>query len=210
MVVASLIHSSSRRAAISAAFALAIVAAAGMVPQAAAQQTHLWTQSQFGEFEKGTPKGVAIGSEGQLHAGPEAIERLTTPSTFVWSVAVAKDGTVFLGTGSPGTVLRVPPGLASTGKDAKPFTLFETKDVSVQALRLGPDGALYAATMPGGKVYKLNPAATAKVDDAHATVVFDASKPEAGKADDKGSHYIWAMTFDAEGRLYIATGGPAA
>lgn len=181
------------------------MAAAGMVPQAAAQQTHLWTQSQFGEFEKGTPKGVAIGSEGQLRAGPEAIERLTTPSTFVWSVAVAKDGTVFLGTGSPGTVLRVP-----EGKDAKPFTLFETKDVSVQTLRLGPDGALYAATMPGGKVYKLNPAATAKVDDAHATVVFDASKPEAGKADNKGSHYIWAMTFDAEGRLYIATGGPAA
>ncbi|MGB6973284.1 MAG: hypothetical protein WBD67_01240 [Terracidiphilus sp.] len=194
---------------------LAVVIAAGALPRAAAQQTRLWTQSQFGEFEKGTPRGVAIGSDGQLRAGPNVTERLTTPSTFVWSVAVDKDGTAFLGTGSPGTVLRVP-----RGKDAKPFTLFETRDLSVQAVRLGPDGALYAATIPGGKVYKLNPAATAKEDEAHATVVFDAAKLDGAKldgakldgagSDDKSSHYIWDMTFDAEGRLYIATGGPAA
>ncbi|HEU5458522.1 MAG TPA: hypothetical protein VFU68_07875 [Terracidiphilus sp.] len=203
-------HPLLRRAGFAGAFALAFVAVAGMVPLAAAQQTHLWTQSQFGDFEKGTPKGVAIGSEGQLRAGPEASERLTTPSTFVWSVALAKDGTAYLGTGSPGTVLRVPPGLVPPGKDAKAFTLFETKDVSVQAVVLGPDGALYAATVPSGKVYKLNPAATAKEDDAHATVVFDAAKVDAASADSKGSHYVWAMTFDAEGRLYLATGGPAA
>ena len=30
------------------------------------------------------------------------------------------------------------------------------------------------------------------------------------KAGDKQSHYIWDMTFDAAGRLYIATGGPGA
>lgn len=185
--------------------ALAVVAAAGVCLQAAAQQTHLWTQSQFGEFEKGTPKGVAIGSDGQLRAGPDVTERLTTPSTFVWSVAVDKNGTAYLGTGSPATVLRL-----ESEKDAKPFTLFETKDLSVQVVRLGPDGALYAATMPSGKVYKLNPAATAKENDASATVVFDAAKMAGAKSDDKGSHYIWDMTFDAEGRLYLATGGPAA
>ena len=56
---------------------------------------------------------------------------------------------------------------------AKPFTLFETKDVSVQVVRIGPDGSLYAATLPSGKVYKLNPDATTKQDDATATVIFD-------------------------------------
>lgn len=178
-----------------------------------AQQTHLWTQSRFDEFEKGTTRGVAIGSDGHLRMGPGLREMLTTPSTFVWSIAVDKNGTAFLGTGSPATVLRV-------GKDGKPFTLFESKDVSVQAVALGPDGALYAATLPSGKVYKLNASAAVKQDEASATVVFDASKlPETSKIDgttvetkpaDGKSRYIWALTFDPQGRLYIATGGPGA
>jgi hypothetical protein len=75
---------------------------------------------------------------------------------------VDKSGTAYLGTASPATVLRV-------GKDGKPFTLFETKDLSVQVVRLGPDGALYAATLPSGKVYRLKADATAKQDEASAT-----------------------------------------
>ncbi len=194
------------------AIVLVFVAAAAL--PAAAQGTHLWTQSRFEEFEKGTPQGVAIGSDGQLREGPALREMLTTPSTFVWSVAVDKNGTAYLGTGSPATVLRT-----GTKKGEKPFTLFETKDLSVQVVRLGPDGALYVATLPSGKVYKLNPDATSKQDEQSATVVFDASKLDDKKtdgakpADDKDdakAHYIWDMTFDAQGRLYIATGGPAA
>ena len=87
-------------------------------------------------------------------------------------------------------------------------------------VRLGPDGALYAATVPSGKVYKLNPGATAKQDDASATVVFDAANADstdgtkqAGSTSENRetkSHYIWDMTFDSAGRLYIATGGPGA
>lgn len=172
---------------------------------ACAQNTHLWTQSRFEEFEKGTPQGVSVGSDGRLHEGPVAHERLTTPSTFVWSVAVDKVGTAYLGTGAPATVLRVEKG-------AKPFTLFETKDVSVQAVRLGPDGALYAATLSSGKVYRLDAHASAKIEEGKATVVFDAAKLDADGAADKGeakTHYIWDLTFDAQGRLYIATGGPA-
>ncbi|MGH9606463.1 MAG: hypothetical protein ACRD3N_12295 [Terracidiphilus sp.] len=173
-----------------------------------AQGTHLWTQSTLDDFEHGTPAGVALTSDGHVHEGPGLTALVTTPSTFVWSIAVDKSGTAYLGTESPASVLRVGPQ-----PGAKPFTLFETKDVSVQVVRLGPDGALYAATLPSGKVYKLNPGATAKQDEAAATVVFDASKAaDGGKASAPGnrSHYIWDMTFDAEGRLYIATGNPAA
>jgi hypothetical protein len=192
----------------------------GGAPLATAQGTHLWTQSRFEEFEKGTPDGVAIGSDGHLHEGPALRETLTTPSTFVWSVAADKNGTAYLGTGSPATVLRV-------GKDGKPFTLFESKDLSVQVVRLGPDGALYAATLPSGKVYKLDAASAAKIDEQKATVVFDAASVDGAKAAEAGSdgktddsagtdktdsksHYIWDMTFDSAGRLYVATGGPAA
>jgi hypothetical protein len=197
---------------------LALIAVFALQP-ALAQNTHLWTQSRIDEFEKGVQSGVAISSDGHLHEGPGLTEILTTPSTFVWSVAAGKNGETFAGTGSPATVLRM-----GDGPDAKPFTLFETKDVSVQVLRLGPDGALYAATLPSGKVYRLKPDATTKQDESSATVVFDMgkldeSKPASGKSDDDKKdadkadskpRYIWDMTFDASGRLYIATGAPGA
>jgi hypothetical protein len=49
-------------------------------------------------------------------------------------------------------------------------------------------------------------------------VVFDASNMDGAKTDDTAnadhgdakSHYIWDLTFDSAGRLYIATGGPGA
>jgi sugar lactone lactonase YvrE len=195
---------------------IASLASTCLVSTCSAQGTHLWTQSQLDEFEKGTPQGVAISSDGHLREGPGLKEIITSPSTFVWSVAADKNGVAYLGTGSPATVLRVP-----QEKDAKPFTLFETKDVSVQVVKVGPDGALYAATLPSGKVYKLDPAAGAKQDDTNATVIFDLAKVDGsdgggssdGKTADRSSaksRYIWDLAFDAEGRLYIATGDPGA
>jgi hypothetical protein len=179
--------------------------------RAAAQGTRLWQQSQMEEFEKGTPAGVSIESDGHLRQGPGLTELLTTPSTFVWSLATDKKGTVFAGTGSPATVLR----LGEKPGD-KPFTLFESRDLSIQALLIGGDGALYAATVPGGKVYRLDPNATSKQDESNATVVFDAAKVDATASDGKSasapssqSHYIWDLIFGGDG-LYIATGGPGA
>jgi hypothetical protein len=213
----------SRSAFCLSALAVAVMAVASL--PASAQGTHLWTQSRLEEFEKGTPQGVALTSDGHLRTGPALTELLTTPSTYVWSVAVDKGGTAYVGTASPATVLRI-------GSDGTPFTLFETKDLSVQVVRIGPDGAVYAATLPSGKVYRLKPDATTKQDDASAEVVFDAAKLDepttapakatedksaadktADKSENKSesqSHYIWEMTFDAAGRLYIAIGGPAA
>lgn len=203
----------------SAALALALIAAGAACQPAKAQGTHLWAQSRLEDFEKGTPQGIALSSDGHLRGAPGLKEVLTTPSTFVWSVAADKAGTIYVGTASPATVLRV-------GPDGKPFTLFETKDVSVQVVKLGPDGSLYAATLPSGKVYKLKADASEKQDEASANVVFDLSKLDAGKSDEKAdnkakdekdagkqdnkSHYVWDLTFDPQGRLYIATGGPGA
>ena len=184
------------------------------LPRAAAQGTHLWLQSQMEDFEKGTPEGVAIESDGFLRQSSGLTEEVTTPSSFVWSLAAGKDGRIFAGTGSPASVLRL-----GQRPDEKPFTLFDSRDLSVQALRLGPDGALYAATVPDGRVYKLNPDAATMVDEASATVVFDgarldaaaAGQPRPGAASSSAqTHYIWDLTFDAAGRLYIATGNPGA
>jgi hypothetical protein len=181
---------------------------------ARAQNTHLWTQSQLDDFEKGTPEGVALTSDGHLREAPALTDLFTTPSTFVWSVAVDESGTAYIGTGSPATVLRI-----GTQKGDKPFSLFKTKDLTVQVVRFGPGGSLYAATLPSGKVYKLNPHATETEDESSATVVFDASKESPAPASDgkagaakpaAKSHYIWDLTFDKQGRMYIAAGDPGA
>ena len=210
--------------------ALAAILAAGFALPARAQGTHLWTQSRLDEFEKGTPQGVALTSDGRLRAGPGLTEVAATPSTYVWSVTVDKGGTAYVGTGSPAAVLRMG---ARAGEKA--FTLFETRDLAVEVVRVGPDGALYAATAPSGKVYRLKADASGKQDDQSAAVVFDMGKLDDGKAAlvkageaektgsgktgagktgdgkaDAGSHYIWDLTFDAAGRLYVATGGPGA
>jgi hypothetical protein len=180
-------------------FALAVLL---LTPLSHAQGTRLWSQSDLTQLEKGTPDGVELLSDGHLRQGAGITALATTPSTFVWSVAVDKAGVIYVATGSPATVLRIDPK-----QPAKPFTLLETKDLSVQALRLGSDGNLYAAVLPSGRVLRLNPAATAKVDDASATVVFDPAKLSGSE---KKSHYVWDLTFDTKGRLYIATGDPAA
>jgi len=215
--------------------ALAAVLAACFALPARAQGTHLWTQSRLEEFEKGTPQGVALTSDGRLRAGPGLTEVAATPSTYVWSVTVDKGGTAYVGTGSPAAVLRM-----GTRAGEKAFTLFETRDLAVEVVRVGPDGALYAATAPSGRVYRLKADASGKQDDQSATVVFDMAKLDDGKAAlvkageaektgpgktgagkaedgktgdgkaDAGSHYIWDLTFDAAGRLYVATGGPGA
>jgi len=161
-----------------------------------AQGTHLWSQSRYEDFEKGRPHGVAIRSDGSIIPGPKVTSVVTTPSTYIWAVASDSAGNAYLATGSPATVLKV----TTDGKSTK---LFETTDLSVQAVTVGPDGSVYAATLPSGKVYKLKPDAPA-VDDKSATVAFDpaatAEKPK----------YIWDLLLDAQGRLYIATGAPAA
>ena len=95
--------------------------------------------------------------------------------------------------------------------DGKSTKLFSTKDLSVEAVRVGPDGSVYAATLPAGKVYRILPNQT-NLDESSAAVVFDPADlpPDApGKAGDRPK-YIWDLAFDSQGRLYIATGGPAA
>jgi len=108
---------------------------------------------------------------------------------------------VFVATGSPAQVVRIAP-------DGKQTVLFTTKDLSVQSLAVGPDGALYAATLPSAKIFRIDlhegPNAAKPLDETTAPVVFNAADTDAKPK------YIWAMQFDAGGRLYLASGAPGA
>jgi hypothetical protein len=170
-----------------------------------AQGTRLWVQSRYEEFEKGQPESIAIASQGHLEAGPPLKSVLLTPSTYIWAVASDSQGNAYIATGSPATVLKVTPAGVST-------KLFSTKELTVQAVRVGPDGSVYAATVPGGKVYRIKPGQSG-LDETTAAVIFDAATTARNVATAKSAdqaRYIWDLAFDSQGALYIATGGPAA
>jgi WD40 repeat protein len=169
------------------------------------QGTRLWVQSRYEEFEKGQPASTSIASPGYLEAGPTLKSVLLTPSTYIWDVSSDHQGNAYVATGSPATVLKV----SSAGESTK---LFTSKDLTVQTVKVGSDGSVYAATLPSGKVYRIKPGQSG-LDETNATVVFDppatAQSAAAAKPADQ-ARYIWDLAFDAQARLYIATGGPAA
>ena len=115
-----------------------------------AEGTPIWVQTKFDEFEKGTSNGVAISSDGTLELAPSLKAIYTSPSTYVWQVVTDSQGNAYVGAGSPARVYRVTP-------DGKATTIFEAKELQVQAMAIDGDGTIYAATSPDGRVYKLEP-----------------------------------------------------
>ena len=173
-----------------------------------ADGTRTWEQSKFDDLTKGTATAVAIRSDGGLELAPSFKLLYATPSTYIWAAAADEAGNVYAATGAPARVYRVSP-------DGKATIIFEPQELQVQTLEVGPNGVIYAATAPDGKVYKIEHKAAEK------------GKP-AAKSDDKSSDkdakpaldpswsssvyfapetkYIWDLALDKAGNLYVATG----
>ncbi len=153
---------------------------------ASAQGTRLWTESGYEDFSRGTTHGVAIRSNGGLELAPAFKLIYTSPSTYIWSIAADKDGTIYAATGAPARVYRIT-------ADGKATAIFEPKELEVQSIAVAKDGAVFAATSPDGKVYKIT--RNTGAPEFSAAVFFDPK-----------TKYIWDMALDAEGRLYVASG----
>ncbi len=187
--------------------------------------TRLWQQSKLEEFSKGTAHGVAIGSDGSLTPAPAFVALATTPSSYLWDLAVDAQGNVFAAAGSPARVYRI-------AADGKVTVVFRPQELQVQALAVDAKGVVYAATSPDGKVYKIERVAAGasappsekkaapdegasgkKAPDAKAPAVADVQleapvDPDysAGVFFDPKTKYIWDLLPDGAGRLYVATG----
>jgi sugar lactone lactonase YvrE len=166
-----------------------------------AEGTRTWEQSKFEELIKGTPKGIALRSEGGLELAPAFKALATTPSTYIWSIASDAAGNVYAAAGSPARVYRITP-------DGQIATIFEPQELQVQALVVDKNGIIFAATAPDGKVYRLDPprleparTATAKGAKGEARTSWSATPYF-----DPGSKYIWDIVLDGAGALYVATG----
>jgi hypothetical protein len=185
-----------------------------LVSTAFAEGTRTWEQSKFDELTKGTATGVAIRSAGGLELAPTFKNLYATPSTYIWAIAADDSGNVYVAAGAPARVYRITP-------DGKATIIFEPKELQVQALQTGPGGAIYAATAPDGKVYKLEHQPGSKTPpakaDPQATATDKDKKDDAAKPNtdpswgssvyfEPGTKYIWDLALDKAGNLYVATG----
>ncbi len=163
---------------------LVFCALLGLLPEAHASRTQRWQQATFADFADGTLQGISIDSEGNLMRGPVAEKLADLGVQRIWTLLDGPDGTLFVGTGDDGKVIRV-------DSSGEVIWTFDSPEISVHALLLGEDGHLYAGTAPGGLIYRI-----------------DASSGEARTFSRTGSHYVWDLQLDARGRMLAATGEP--
>jgi hypothetical protein len=182
------------------AFLLADMCGSGLIAAAFAEGTRNWEQSKFEDLTKGTATGVAIRSAGGLELAPTFKSLYATPSTYVWAIAADDAGNVYVAAGAPARVYRIAP-------DGKAIIIFEPKELQVQALQIGPAGAIYAATAPDGKVYKIEHSSGGKAQPAKGdSIPGTDSSWSSSVYFEPGTKYIWDLALDKAGNLYVATG----
>ena len=130
-----------RGAALTALVALAGTGLAAAVPT-------FWTVATQSDFLKGDVEDLSIDSDGRVFLGPSTSLVAETAAPFLWTVVAGTDGTLWAGTGNEGKVLKV-------SKDGKVATFFDAAELEVHAIAPAPQGGLYVATSPDGKIYSV-------------------------------------------------------
>src|SRR6266446_2236029 len=148
---------------------------------ATAEHTRRWRQSTYEDFLKGTTHGIAVRSDGRLELAPKFTQLADADASYLWAVKLDAQGTPYTTGGSPAKVFRL-------GANGKAATVFESSELSAQAIAFDSKGTLYVGTSPDGKVYKISAS-------GEKSVFFDPK-----------TKYIWDLAFSPDGTLYVATG----
>jgi sugar lactone lactonase YvrE len=163
-----------------AAAVAAVVLLCGALPLVA-EHTRFWRQSRYDEFEKGTAHDVAMRSDGKLMLAPRFADFGDANLAYLWALRFDSKGNLYAAGGSSAKVVR----FDAQGKATK---VFESAEMTAQALAIDAHDNLYVATSPDGKVYRVTPA-------GQSSVFFDPK-----------TKYIWDLALDSDGTLYVATG----
>ncbi len=146
-----------------------------------AEHTRRWRQSTYEDFLKGTAHGVAVRSDGRLELAPKFTLLADADASYLWSLRLDPKGTLYAAGGSPAKVFRF-------DSNSKPAVVFDSTDLSAQAIAFDSQGALYVGTSPDGKVYRVSAS-------GEKSLFFDPK-----------TKYIWDLAFSKDGMLYVATG----
>lgn len=145
------------------------------------QQTVHATPAELGSGEL---EQVAVTQEGRLTLAPTLTRLAELPAPILWRMGADSKGNVYLASGNEGKVFIVRAG------SNKVEVLADFPETQVLALAVRPDGMVYAATAPDGKIFRLS--------DGTPPAVFAAP----------GTRYVWDLQLDGKGGLLAATGSP--
>jgi hypothetical protein len=161
--------------------------AAFWTEHAGAVGTRTFELDTLDKLSGGDLKGTSVSSDGIVRAGWTLGSVSLPDASAVWCLAPLQDGSVLVGV-TGGKVMRVAGDQASIFADTKTVGT-TSSETAVTALVAGMGGAIYAATIPDGKIFKIS---TGKAE------VF-ATLPDVNN--------IWALAYDvAKGALYAAVG----
>jgi hypothetical protein len=163
---------------------IAVTLSIGLVfiPSARAVGTRTFELDTLDELSGGDLRGAMVDSLGRVRAGFDLGSLPIGDATSIWSALTEKDGSVLLGTGNTGKVFRV------AGGQILPYA--ETGQLAVTSLVSGFGGAVFGATIPNGRIVRL---------DARGATPF---------VDLEGTDHVWALVFDAKQNVLFAATGP--
>jgi hypothetical protein len=145
-----------------------------------AVDTSVWEVKGAAAFGATETERVAVTAQGTAELAPRREIALATGESYVWSLAPARDGAVYAGTGDGGQIVKVPP-------KGEGSLVHDSVELEILAIVVGPDGAVYAGGSPDGVILR--------IADGKAETFFDS--PES---------YVWGLAFGENGDLYAATG----
>ncbi|MDE0013649.1 MAG: hypothetical protein OXU36_21085 [Candidatus Poribacteria bacterium] len=148
-----------------------------------AVKTSLWQQQHHADFEAGKPKDLSLTSNGDVMLSPKIESFTKLKETQVWALVEDSAGNLYVGTGNEGKIYKI----SADGDTAELY--YNSPEVTIYSLAIGPDDVLYAGTGPDGLIYKITDATTPP------TTILN-----------EGDKYVWALQFDDTGNLYAATG----
>jgi hypothetical protein len=163
------------------ASAIAAVVFALAVSPADAVVTSTWTVETYQQFDEGDATSAFITSLGEIKPGWDT-DRVPLEGDAAWSALRLADGTVLVGSDTGGAIYKV------GEKKAEKLGTIDGA-IAVVALAQGSDKAVYAGTMPGKAVWKVD------VKTGKATQL----------AEIKGIETVWSLTVSG-GAVYAGTG----
>jgi hypothetical protein len=157
-------------------------AALAFAAHASAVGTRHFSLEKSSDFKGGDLKGVAVDSAGHVRAGFNLGSVPVLQGSAIWSALPMHDGSVLLGTGNEGKLLKLSGGAVTV--------LAETKALVITSLVEAWGGTVVMGTLPDGKVMKWD---HGKLSDL-ATL--------------KGTEHVWQVAYDDKHKVLYAATGP--
>ena len=143
-----------------------------------------WVDTGTANFLKGEFQSAIVDSNGIVRPAPLSQQLATTSLPFIWSIAGDNSRNVYLGSGQDNSA-----EIYRVNAAGEKSLFFKTAGIAITSLTVDSSNNVYAAVSPGGKVYKISPGGTSQQ-------IFDTAQS-----------FVWTLTWDADGRLLIGTGG---